>query len=189
MSGLEPVNIYDTFITGRDWKFKELARIIEKYGKQNIAAAEFLKKFEISGEPFAAAQKVYLDATRGDGNLFFNALDGTKIALYSPSTYEQGSSISHIAESPTVTENFLMIPRLSSGISIQRAMEITGSNTIYGKDLQRIMESIGWPTPKEPILKYLELSLNFDGTIRQISKGYGYYPLGILFTFMIFLIV
>lgn len=170
LSGLEPIGIYDTFITGRNYNFKALGKKIEQFGNQNIAAITFLKKFEASGAPFEAAQQIYQDSTRGDGNLFFNALDGSKIPLFSPITFLQGSSISHVAESAERTENFLMIPRLRGGVTIKSVMDGAGSKSIYGKDIIKIFQAIGWPTPGYPILKYLELNLGFDGTVAPTSS-------------------
>ena len=167
VSALEPVDIFDSFITGSRFSFKDLAKDIESFGNQNTQAADFLRSFERSGKPMEAAQKLFQESTRGQNQLFFNARDGTKISLYSPARFEQGSSISHVASSNAVTENFLMIPSLSPGVTLEAVMQRAGATSVYGADIQKVLETVGWPTPASSNLKSIKISLGFSG----VSKG------------------
>lgn len=166
MAALEPVDIFDSFLSGTRFNFKDLAKDLESFGNQEITASEFLTSFEQSGKPFEAAQRLFQESTRGQGTLFFNAKDGSKISLYSPSKYEQGSSVSHVVGSNAVTENFLMIPSLSPGVTLESVMGRVNANSVYGKDIQHVLETVGWPTPNSPNVKSIQLSLGFSGVAR-----------------------
>ena len=159
------MTIYSSFISGRDSDFKTLGKTLSRFGKQNSSAKDFISKFESSGAPFAAAQQLYQESTRGDGTIFFNAWDGTKTRLYSPSNISQGSSISHIVNTANSTENYLMCHRILKGFSLNAALERYGNSSIYGKNITKIMETIGWPTLARPLNMSLTLNLDFDGTV------------------------
>ena len=174
------------FISGQNYNFSDLAREIQKFGRQNIGAAEFLRRFEQSGVAFEAAQKVYVESTRGQNTLFFTGMDGSKIPIYTPTTFEQGSSLSHI----TTSVETLMFPFLRRGTTLEDLINRVGGSNIYGKDIQNILETIGWPTPANEIPKYAELALGFDGEIpvpKPTSSSTGGKHFGILLLIIILL--
>jgi hypothetical protein len=151
-----------------------LAKDLESFGNQNTQAADFLREFEQSGRPFEAAQRLFQECTRGQNQLFFNARDGTKISLYTPARFEQGSSISHVASSNAITENFLMIPSLSPGVTLESVMQRAGVTSVFGRDIQRVLETVGWPTPNSPNVKSVKLSLGFSGVAKGgAERNYG----------------
>ena len=184
VSALEPVDIFDSFISGSRYNFKDLAKDLESFGNQGTTAAEFLPNFESSGRPFLAAQRLFQESTQGQGKLFFTTRDGTKVQLYSPSRYEQGSSVSHVAISNSNTENFLMIPALSPGITLEAVMSRVGARSVYGSEIQKVLETVGWPTPSSPTVKQIQLSLGFAGVEKGSANKVG--VLGsVLFVFVV----
>jgi hypothetical protein len=82
--------------------------------------------------------------------LTFKTTNGIDIALFSPPQFSQGSSISHVVMAEATGPDFLMIPALSPGITIDEIMKSVDSKLFLGPQIKAIMESIGWPTVDNP---------------------------------------
>ena len=177
ITGFQPITIYSSFISGRDSDFKTLGKTLSRFGKQNSSAKDFISKFESSGAPFAAAQQLYQESTRGDGTIFFNAWDGTKLPLYSPTRILGGSSISHLAESANATENWIMCAFGQTGLSVNSSSMIYGTSGVYGKNITKIFETIGWSTLARTSNMSLTLNLGFDGTVPSSANPISFSPL------------
>ena len=161
-SGLEPIDIYDSFIEG----YKELGLQLSKFGRRNLALNSFLYELENSGEPFDAAKQMYKAAT--NGKLAFKDARGLS-GLYSPPTYEQGSSLSHVRELEGYGENFIMVPSIESGISLKSRMENYKLDSVYGRGILDVLDNIGWSILPLTEQKSVELALDFDGQVGKLE--------------------
>jgi hypothetical protein len=94
-TALEPIDIFDAFISGSE-NFKDIGVRLGKFAIQNKVASELVSSFEKSGDPFSAAKAAYSASIKGTGTLQFKTSKGTSLNLYSPTTFEQGSSLSHV---------------------------------------------------------------------------------------------
>ena len=157
---LEPIDIFDSFIND----FKDLAIDVAGFEKQNANLYKFITNFELSGKPFEAAKKMYKSATT---QLIFKPNNGTHVLLYSPVKYESGSSISHVRQELSTSSNFLMVPNIGPGISLQSK----GPN-IYGNGILQILESIGWNLDPTKEQKSIELALDFGGQVGVRGSAY-----------------
>ena len=166
LSGLEPITIYDYFIVGRDYTFAKLAKDIQLFGRQNINVLDFLKRFEQSGKPFTAAKNAYKESTRGQNTLFFVATNNTRIPIYTPTTFDQGSSLSHI----TTSVETLMYPFVRNGVTLENLMARLGGTNIYGNSIQIMLETMGWPSPGNATVKSVALALGYDGSVPSASN-------------------
>lgn len=85
---------------------------------------------------------LYRELTGGqlyfDGPLSTNYLKGTRARLYAPSSYDEGSSVSHLDESRTLPVNALMTPYIDFGEAIHDPGRLTMS----------ILGDIGWINTK-----------------------------------------
>ena len=165
VKSLEPSDIYDTFLESKTTNFNTIISDISSFEKDGVPAAEFLQDFEESGTPFAAAKSAYAQAT--SGTLNFKAKDGTIVDLFAPRKFQQGSSISHVSPDNSETSDFLMIPALAPGITIEQAMAKAQTKSLYGKKTLAVMKSIGWPTIDSPIAANVRLSTKFGSSFYQ----------------------
>jgi hypothetical protein len=130
---------------------------------KKLAIGSFLYELENSGSPFSAARRMHLDAT--SNSLLFVPINGTSIPIYSPTNYEQGSTISHVTKALETTEDFIMIPGVGPGVSLGATMSKLNVQNIYGKGILSILESIGWNTNENQVQKSVELALDYKGEV------------------------
>ena len=180
-NGLEPIDIFDSFIGN----FKNLGIKLAGFGMKKLALGSFLYELEHSGRPFDAAKEMYTSAT--SNTLSFAPINGSAIPIYSPSSYEQGSTISHVRKSLESSEDFIMIPGVSAGISLANTMSKINVNNVYGRGILSVLESIGWNTNPGQPQKNVELALDYQGEIpAAIGGGTLLFPhLWILLLFML----
>jgi hypothetical protein len=169
MSYMEPIDIYDSFIWGNGKSFKSLGSRITSLGMHNVSGAGFENMFQSNETVLQAAKEAYEIATKGEGQLFFNATDGTSFLLYSPNPYQPGSSLHHLDVKNSETEDFIMIPGLPSGVTLEKLMARTNMTTIYGKKIKKVLESIGWATIDKPEMNVIQLALNY-GVLGSSSR-------------------
>jgi hypothetical protein len=143
-SFLNPLDIFDSFVRGSD-QLTNIGRRLAQLPRVNARSIrEFVNRFEASGENFRAAENAYQISTRGTNSIRFVPEGGNEIILYSPSRYEQGSSLSHVDARNAQTADFLMIPALSAGVTLESLMQRSRSTSLFGPGTLAIMQSIGW---------------------------------------------
>jgi hypothetical protein len=166
-SKMEPIDVYDSFLQGGSTDFKEVGKEMASFEKKD-SSKSLVAEFESSGKPFEAAKRAYVAASKGPASLYFNSFNGMKIELYSPAVFSQGSSLHHLATKNTATADFLMIPALDSGITLESLMARSKSDSIYGPQTTAVMQSIGWPTadlPDAPPVKLVSTGAAFKQMI------------------------
>jgi hypothetical protein len=171
---MEPVDIFDSFVSNGNVQFKDLAARIAKFPIQEQNFRRFISNFEASGDPFQAAQEAYRLATRGDTSLVFTPPGGQPIPLYQPRDYQQGSSLSHVTLEAGETADFLMIPALAPGKDVDVTIRQTSAGSIFGPGTTAIMEAVGWPTRNKPDPQPVKLALNYGkGAVGSIPTATG----------------
>jgi hypothetical protein len=131
---LEPIDIFDSFVT----PLNEAGARIANFPIQSATFDSFIRSFERSGDPFNAARQAFQAAT--SSLTFVNGATG--VNLYTPTGFQQGSSISHVRLSQANTPDFLMIPQLRPGVNMDDLI----TTSLYGPATRAIMEAIGWTT-------------------------------------------
>jgi hypothetical protein len=88
---------------------------------QGATIATFIREFEASRAPFAAANELMKTATSGPSSIAFNApSNDAPLILYTPLEYSKGSSISHLDYDTYVeTPEFIMIPQVFFGRTLE----------------------------------------------------------------------
>ena len=159
---LEPANIFDAFVYSKQgFSFSRIAQSIASFGIHNLTASQFLLEFQNSGLPFRAAQFAYNISRLGERTLYFHSTDGKRIPLYSPIEFFQGSSLSHTSDSSSESLDYIMIPAVKKGNKLNDILHNRDSSQLYGPDILAIMETIGWPTIRNPEPKSIQLALQY----------------------------
>lgn len=153
---MQPLDIFDFFISGNGKNFKDFAKDIASFPRQNSNLFNFLNAYENSGIPFLASQKAYETAT--SGSLVFKTVSGLTINLFSSGRFSQGSSISHLSGNNSASLDFLMVPALGPGAALDDIIKSVGGKGVYGPQILAIMESIGWPTVNSPEVASVRMS-------------------------------
>jgi hypothetical protein len=149
-SFLNPLDVFDSFMRGSD-QFSNTGRQLARLSRVNARSIrEFVERFEGSGEVFRNAQGIFQASTRGSNSVRFVPQRGSEVIMYTPSRYEQGSSLSHVDSRNSQTADFLMIPALAAGVTLESLMERTRSNSIYGPGTMAMLQSIGWSSNGSP---------------------------------------
>ena len=109
-----------------------------------MSDGEYMKEIAKNPRLFKASKNALNIAT--SEKLEFETTTGLKVPLYSNKVYSQGSSISHLAESFSDSEEFLMVPAIPRGETIDDLMARYKMSDVYGKMIQGVLESIGYET-------------------------------------------
>jgi hypothetical protein len=158
-STLQPIDIFDSFVVGSAGeKMKDLGKTIESFPKQSKNLNDMIVGYEASESPFTASKKAYQVAIKPTT---FKAND-VDVKLFSPSSYAQGSSGSHVIESSISTDDFLMVPSLSNGVYLDDVMKNLNTSVIYGRGIKAVMEKIGWPTATRPDVASVKVAMDYN---------------------------
>jgi hypothetical protein len=176
VSTLKPLNVFDFFVKGPSDSYVDLYRRMDAFPKRKRTIGAFLTEFQRSGDPFDAARTAFRVASAGIGRLTFNPPNGNPIVLFSPTRFSQGSSGSHLDLVANATANFLMVPALSPGRTIEQLIESNRATSFFGPDIAAIFEAIGWPMKANPNapLKTLVIDREFgksDSIGHRVSLG------------------
>ena len=164
---VEPCSIFDSYLyTRRGFSFKRLSAAISSFGNRRLPVFKFLEEFETSGMPFRASQFAYNVSKMGERSLFFHTIDDKRIPLYTPTDFLQGSSISHIELLNANTNNFLMIPSVGRGITLEQLISQSDTHSLYGDRLLSMMESIGWPTIRNSVPRDIQLQVRYPEDVK-----------------------
>jgi hypothetical protein len=147
---MEPIDIFDSFVPA----LNSAGEIIANFPIQSSTYLTFISSFERSGNPFNAARDVYQASLNP---LSFEVGD-TKINLFTPTTFQQGSSLSHVPLSQANGPEFLMIPQLRPGVNMDT---LIGTGGLFGPGIMKVMESIGWPTNNASIAQTITMGSNY----------------------------
>jgi hypothetical protein len=145
---LQPIDVFDAFIFGSGLSMKELGRTLNRFSTIPGPIGTFLNKFEKSGDAMWAAQQIY---TMMSNPITFKTSKGVDVPLYSPTTFEQGSTSSHTVSDSINTPDFLMVPSLTNGASLDNSLMRFNTTNVYGPNTIAVMQTLGWPTYERPI--------------------------------------
>jgi hypothetical protein len=172
---LEPIDIFDSFIPVLD----AAGERISQFPTQSLTYLRFISAFENSGDPFRAAQQAYQSATRP-----LQFVSGNQnVSLYTPASFEQGSSLSHVTLAQSNQPDFLMIPQLRAGVDMD---VLIGSGSLLGPGLRTVMESIGWLTSNSSTVQTVTMATDYGR--KPTSSSIKVKPLWMLLLFSIFII-
>jgi hypothetical protein len=154
------------------------ASILETFPSLIGNQATFFSQFEASTVHMNAAIEAYRASTTALS--FVNGT--TRIPLYAPSLFQQGSSISHLPLNQSTTPDAIMIPSLRAGVNMDNLI----SGGVYGPQTKIMMEVMGWPTLENPAGN-IQVATNYTGPTpgRLPSSGIKAKPLWILTLFAV----
>lgn len=172
VSFLNPLSIYDSFVKGSN-PFPDVGRTLATFPQQSSILPRFISVLEASKKHMAATQSAFQMSTRGRNSVQFQPIKGDGVNLYTPSQYEQGSSLSHVDTALSTTADFLMVPALAPGITLETIMANAGTDSVYGPGILGIMRSLGWPTRDDPTPAKVDVAIGFgkNGFINPLSSG------------------
>ena len=102
------------------------------------------------------AEKLYKFAT--SDNVYALLPDSTKIKLYTNQTYLPSSSLNHLSMDYFNSSDFLMVPRLGWGQTLNSKMKKFNSTSLFGPNTRKLLEAIGWATKENPKpIKFINL--------------------------------
>jgi hypothetical protein len=162
VSTLKPINIYDFYVRSDRESYVDLAKRLSAFPKQRQPIGDFLTRFQRSGDPFQAARSIFQMASAGVGRLRFQPPQGQPIVLFSPTRYAQGSTGSHVDLAANATADFLMVPALAPGRTIEQLMQANNARSFFGPATTTIFETIGWPTRANPTIQSVTIDREFE---------------------------
>ena len=157
-SYFSPLNAYDSFILS-DEEFKTVASTISAFPKAKLGKLEYLKSMENDPTMLKAGKQLLKMTT--SGKLESKPKSGFELDLYSPSSFEKGSSLSHANKKQSENAEFLMVPTIPNGLSLNQTMAKHKMQSVYGPETLQILQSIGYNTKNNPSKSYIELSTTF----------------------------
>ena len=141
-------------------------RAFDEVSKKTIQAPlkvmsdpEYIKDFAKDQDSKLVAEKT-LEQVQSE-NLEFTTDKGVKVPLFSPTKIQQGSSISHVSANLSTSKEFLMVPSIPRGKSVDSLMKLYKMKTIYGPMTQGMLESIGYQTANNSNQLVLTISKDF----------------------------
>jgi hypothetical protein len=168
-TGIQPIDVFDSFISSSAKNLKDLGKIMRRFGKQDATLTDIIRKYELSGDPFLASREAYAILT--SSTCVFNTNSGLQVELYNPSQYVQGSSTSHLTMDKSETSDFLMIPALINGTTLESFMTQRSANSVYGPGIISIMETIGWPTKSSPKIANVVIAVEYNAMGSAVRSG------------------
>ena len=147
----DPVSVYDSYLKG-SVAVEDLVLKISKFPAQSLTRDRFIAELSNSTDFSLPAKQLYQGVTKGDNALSFQTDIGPRISVFTPKLYQQGSSLSHVPPAASETEDFLMIPGLQKGVSLEAIMKEQQTDKIYGLQTVAIMEQLGYSTRANPKL-------------------------------------
>jgi hypothetical protein len=147
VKGFQPPTVYDQFLA-KGVNGPTIASLFDGVSFQfNAKYADFVLALSSdSGSAGQAVQNAYAYST--SGQMVFQTLGGTSIPkIYSPSTFNSGSSLSHVdTQTYSNTANFLMVHAvgLLTGKTLTALTAKYNMTTVLGPSLQNIMNTLGW---------------------------------------------
>ena len=153
---------YFAAISAYDGHIREFEEVSEKTIQAPLKVMsdpEYIKDFAKDQDSKLVAEKT-LEHVQSE-NLEFTTDKGVKVPLFSPTKIQQGSSISHVSANLSTSKEFLMVPSIPRGKSVDSLMKLYKMETIYGPMTQGMLESIGYQTANNPNQLVLTISKDF----------------------------
>ena len=174
----KPIDIYDAFIANGDQSitFRSMNEELSSLPQDSRPTA-----FAQNNAQLKLGQDLMSIATKGPQTLFFHTTDGKRIELFSPQQFQPGSSLHHVATMNSNTEDWMMVPALRGGVTVDDLMNNSNSTKVYGPGIRSIMTSIGWPTIDDPTIQIIQVALRYG------SGSSSFDNIALTFTFAIIL--
>ena len=146
--GFSPLLVMDKFLS-----LSLFEDSVQLFKCQDCYGSQVFKQIQADRLLMEASQKAFTDATT-------KVLFSNRVALYTPSNYQQGSSLAHLDTNYENSTDFLMTAMMSSRIG-KTLGAVIGNDNIFGSETMFILSEIGWPTLESPNAKPITISLDY----------------------------
>ena len=140
-SYFEPPSIFDSLIFGGDKSVLELTRKISNLDAKECGFERYMEEFEKSSV-FEAGLELYKLFT--SDNLRLVLRDNDVMDIHNPGAYSGPSTASHLVQSYSLTDEFLMVPQTLRGQTLTGILSNLNQTNVFGPKLLKVLEMIGF---------------------------------------------